>query len=353
MKTIRTLLIILIGLLSIIILGQNFFLWRERPSLDFDRKVIEENPSLDLWPTEKKPDQVELSFLFLGDLMLDRHVGEIVERQGLDSLFTLAQEESFFDGYDLISLNLEGAVTNDGQHYPPHNLYDFAFKPEIIKGLHDYNIKFFNLANNHLADQGRQGIEESYQNLSQLGFYYSGCQDAHLAFTSSTEAVVLGQEMPVLNFDNCSDLVLEIKGQRVALLGLSLVYSEIDQSKLLERIKELKEQNDLTIINVHFGQEYQTIANDKQRALARAMVEAGADLIIGHHAHVVQDYEVYQGKPIFYSLGNFIFDQYFSDETQESLAVEVNLKKESDDYMIDFKTYLLKTKQSQIVEILP
>jgi len=363
MKIIRPFLIVLIIFLAVIVVGQNFSVWQERQSLKFDRKIIEENPSLEIWSSSnneveeiKEDDSLELRFLFFGDLMLDRHVGEIINRQGLDSLFSLAEAESFFENYDLISANLEGAVTNEGQHYPPHNLYDFAFKPEIIKELKKYNINFFNLANNHLSDQGRIGIEETYRNLSQLGFYYSGCQDAHLAFTTSSESVILGEEMPILDFNNCSDVVLEIKGERIVFLGFSSVYRDIDEQEVLNRIKDLKDNNDLVIVNVHFGQEYQERANDKQRSLARAMVEAGADLIIGHHPHVVQDYEVYQDKPIFYSLGNFIFDQYFSDKTQEGLAIEVNFKKDSEVYKIDFKPYLIKTKQSsisQILEILP
>jgi poly-gamma-glutamate synthesis protein (capsule biosynthesis protein) len=78
------------------------------------------------------------------------------------------------------------------------------------------------------------------------------------------------------------------------------------------------------------------------------MVDAGADIIVGHHPHVIQNYEVYKGKPIFYSLGNFIFDQYFSKETQEGLAVAVSVKGEE----IKSDVYMIKTKGSEIAEIL-
>ena len=79
------------------------------------------------------------------------------------------------------------------------------------------------------------------------------------------------------------------------------------------------------IVNIHWGAEYQELSNDHQRDLARELIDAGADAIIGHHPHVVEEIEVYKDKPIFYSLGNFVFDQYFSIPTQQGLAVGVVL----------------------------
>ena len=79
------------------------------------------------------------------------------------------------------------------------------------------------------------------------------------------------------------------------------------------------------IVFLHWGEEYQLISSSSQRKLAHSLIDAGADLIIGSHPHVVQEIEKYKGKLIFYSLGNFIFDQYFSRETQKGLAVSLEL----------------------------
>ena len=82
-------------------------------------------------------------------------------------------------------------------------------------------------------------------------------------------------------------------------------------------------------MSVHWGQEYHLENSSSQQELAHKIIEAGADLIIGHHPHVVQSIEEYKGKLIFYSLGNFVFDQYFSEETRQGLAVWICLGRET------------------------
>lgn len=292
----------------------------------------------------------EVSWLFFGDLMLDRNVKTKIDQGGLSSLLAELKNDDWVYNYDLVAGNLEGAVSDEGRHYAPANAYDFAFSPELISQLKDYNFSYFNLANNHLSDQGSLGIEETYRNLSRLGFYYSGCRDAVFSNSSSSPITEIswGEAMPELNENNCSDIILKIKGQKIALLSLSAVYADLDWTKVLDRVKLLKANSDWLIINSHLGFEYQTVAGAKQRDLYHQMIESGADAIIGHHPHVVQEYEVYQGKPIFYSLGNFIFDQYFSAETQAGLAVGLKL---SPDQSLSFDVYDLSAVGSRITAI--
>ena len=310
--------------------------------LDFDFN-IESDELIDI------PIDEPIKMLFFGDLMLDRHVGVKIERHGLDYLLEKLIEDDFTSFYDIVSANLEGAVTNDGAHYPPVNLYDFAFSPEIIDELKNYNFNFFNLANNHLFDQGQKGIKETYQNLSELGFYYSGCRDAFLSESGDFIEIYQGEPQAILSEEDCSEIILNIKNKKIAFLGFSVVYKNIDEARIIERVKKLKDKSDFVVVNVHFGIEYQSKASASQVNLARKMVDSGADVIIGHHPHVIQNHEVYQGKPIFYSLGNFIFDQYFSPETQEGLAVAITLGVDGD---IDSEIYKIKTKGSRVEEIL-
>jgi len=255
-----------------------------------------------------------IRMLFLGDMILDRYVAQKIKEQGIDYLFSELEKQNFFDNYNLVAANLEGAVTNSGVHYPPAMGNDFAFDPQIIKELKNYNFSFFNLANNHLTDQGEQGIVETRDNLDELGFYYSGCRDGGV--------------------DECSVKIIEIKNKKVALVGLSMVYSKFDLAKAKELIKGLADRVDLLIVNIHWGEEYNTQFSLYQQEIGRGLIDAGADLIIGHHPHIVQGIEIYspsgeagKNKPIFYSLGNFVFDQYFSAETQKGLAVELLLEK--------------------------
>ena len=250
----------------------------------------------------------DLKFLFFGDLMLDRHVGEKLEGKHVGFLLdTLAGEnKQFFSGFDIVGANLEGAVTDEGAHYAPSNAYDFAFSPARISELKEYGFNYFTLANNHFSDQGSKGVEETRKNLQALDFFYSGSTDAQA--------------------DEYSSQVVELSGQPISLVGLSMVYANFDLDKAKEIVASAASTTDLVIINIHWGTEYEHQFNRYQKSIGHALIDSGADLIIGHHPHVVQGMEIYQGKPIFYSLGNFIFDQYFSSDTQEGLAlgIEVN-----------------------------
>lgn len=257
-----------------------------------------------------KPEEVfrksAISFLFFGDLMIDRHVEEIIAKNGIDYLFEVLAEKEIFQGKDIISANLEGAVIENGNYYSPNNIYDFSFSPETISQLKKYNFNFFNLANNHFYDQGERGIIETRRNLDSLNLNYVGCKDREIS--------------------DCSMKILEINGQKVGLAGFSMIYGSIDMNKAEEVIRSLKASSSPVIVNIHWGEEYVHQFNKTQENTARKLIDAGADVIIGHHPHVVQGMEIYQNKPIFYSLGNFIFDQYFSADTQEGLAIEINFE---------------------------
>jgi poly-gamma-glutamate synthesis protein (capsule biosynthesis protein) len=297
-----------------------------------------------------EPLNEPLRLLFFGDLMLDRHVGERIAAKGLEHLLMglasppapplrgefNAPAESTRSGtlprlsdetgrdplrvvsaealnttstpllsrrFDIVAANLEGAVTDNGAHYAPVNAYDFAFAPGLISQLKPYGFNFFNLANNHILDQGQRGYKETLSNLEGLAIAYSGCPDTRTG--------------------DCSARITEINGQQISFLGFSQVYGALDRDDVLRQVASSSEAADLVIVNIHWGREYEHDFLPNQQELGRALVDAGADIIIGHHPHVVQGMEVYKDRPIFYSLGNFIFDQYFSPDTQDGLAVEV------------------------------
>ncbi|MEK7453039.1 MAG: CapA family protein [Patescibacteria group bacterium] len=249
----------------------------------------------------------DIRILFLGDLMLDRDVREKINKNSLEYILGSLFKKHFFDDYDIISANLEGSVTNGGEHYAPEKKFDFAFLPETVSELKKYNFSFFNLANNHFFDQGSRGEIETRKNLEKAGFSFSGCRDG-----------VIGE---------CSSKIFNLDGKIIGMVGFS-VFGSFNIENAKDIITTLKKETDIIIVNVHWGEEYNINQNEKQKDLAYKFIDAGADIIIGHHPHVVQGIEIYKGKVIFFSLGNFIFDQYFSDETQTGLAVEVIFKKE-------------------------
>ena len=248
-----------------------------------------------------------LSFLFFGDLMLDRNVKTIIDKNDFGYIFDdlATAENRFFMSPDIVSANLEGALTNNGAHYLPEASIDFSIHPDLISKIKkDYFFNFFNLANNHITDQGQKGLEETRHNLNELNINYSGCPDAMV--------------------DNCSSQSLNIADQKIAMFGFSMVYNNFDLTKAINKIKEARKTNDLIITQIHWGTEYEHNFNKHQQNIAHQLIDAGTDIIIGHHPHVVQGIEIYNNKPIFYSLGNFVFDQYFSTDTQEELAVGIS-----------------------------
>ncbi len=343
-KTIIYLLIIIVFLLL------SFFLFSkiiQSPEISYDNQTELEAEELMIAEEEKEEEKEPIRFLFFGDLMLDRHVRELISRHGVDHIFSLLNEKEFSKDYDYVFANLEGAVTDGGKHYLPEMLYDFAFEPETVARLKDYNFNIFTVSNNHLADQGARGIKETYQNLSDLGFYYFGCKDGYLS--DNKEPVNFLKNKTILREDNCSYIITETKGKKIAWLGFSIVYQAIDEGKILDTIESLKQESDFLIVSPHWGIEYQEIASQSQRNLAKSMVEAGADLIIGHHPHVIQDYTKHEDVYIFYSLGNFIFDQYFSEETQVGLAVSIKLYS---DGQIEKELYEVETNLSRIENII-
>ncbi|PIR66671.1 MAG: AmmeMemoRadiSam system protein B, partial [Parcubacteria group bacterium CG10_big_fil_rev_8_21_14_0_10_36_14] len=220
-----------------------------------------------------------IKMLFFGDMMLDRGVDEKIKQYGLDYIFGQLDKESFYKGYDLISANLEGAVTNNGEHYAPEKEFDFAFKPEIIADLKKYNFNFFNLANNHFGDQGAQGISETLKNLDDIGFNYAGCGNGIIS--------------------DCSSKILILENKKIGMVGLTAFWGEFDLEKAKQKISEIKNKTDIVILNVHWGEELDTQFTSYQQKIAYALIDYGADLIIGHHPHVVQGIETYKNKLIF------------------------------------------------------
>jgi poly-gamma-glutamate synthesis protein (capsule biosynthesis protein) len=319
-------LIVLVITLSVVLLAGLFIL----PIRESSHVIFSSLEKYNIWSGEAPSGHLAvgnnlatpepLRLLFFGDLMLDRHVGEVLAKHNLayllagvlskatSSLATSSELESKTINartFDLVGANLEGAVTDGGQHYSPTNSYDFAFSPSRINELSAYGFNYFNLANNHFSDQGRAGVAETRTNLNQLGFTYSGEVDAQISSSSVT--------------------IIERQQKKLALIGLSMVYNDFDLEAAKKLVTLAQTDNDLVIINIHWGQEYQHQFNSHQQTIGRALIDSGADVIIGHHPHVVQGVEIYKNKPIFYSLGNFIFDQYFSVDTQTGLAVGLEL----------------------------
>lgn len=254
--------------------------------------------------TDGKPNAVSvITAQFFGDIMLDRNVAKAMGDKGLDYVFEKlkGQENRFFYGQDLLVANLEGPFAPERINTPKS--IAFRFDPTLAKQLKRYNFSGFSLANNHGFDMGRANYDFTKKILAQnnLGFF--------------------GSEYAVAESDIWVAGPNENLPEKVAFVGLNFTEGGVSDSQIKDIVLAAKKLADSVVVMPHWGQEYDRVSNTSERDRAHLMIDAGATAVIGAHPHVIQEMEIYQGKPIFYSLGNFIFDQYFSRETQEGLSV--------------------------------
>lgn len=238
------------------------------------------------------------TFLIGGDMMFDREVYHAFKDQGLQHIFDNFGLRVFW-GSDLALANLEGPISDKPivDDTSVNNL-NFNFPPETADILKFANIKQVSLANNHTLNAGASGFETTKKKLEQANIQYAGSQQ---------------------NFDASN--VLRIDSEiPLSVVALDQLVS-LDQVKIKAQIKKEKAESRFVIMFPHWGTEYETKHNANQSNLAKEWIDAGADAVVGSHPHMVQDFEIYKGKPIVYSLGNFVFDQDFSKETQEGLLV--------------------------------
>lgn len=241
--------------------------------------------------------------LSFGDIMLDRNVKKRIEEHGEEYLLgkLAGPNNEFFRAWDLVSANMEGPFADERR--PTSKSIAFRFDPVLIPMLKRYGFTTLSHANNHSNDMRFEGHDESVRHLRDAGI------------------TVYGSENRV---DQDSLVIEEVKGKKVAFIGLNDTYAPsipVDMKAGLTLVKEAKNTADFVIVNIHWGEEYALVSNTRQRTLAHTLIDAGVDMVIGHHPHVVEEIEIYNKKPIFYSLGNFIFDQYFSEDTQQGLGI--------------------------------
>lgn len=236
-----------------------------------------------------------------GDIMMGRNVEAWTDKRGLHYPFERMQE--LLSGADFLIANLEGPVISKPVRTPTGSTR-FSFGEAIARTLREEGFNLLSIANNHTFDYGDKGLAETRTFLRAHGVEPFGDP----------------------NEEGARVVTQEVRGQKFHFVGFNGFRPSFDSKKAAGVVAELSKKEDgIIVVMMHWGTEYALRHNRAQEQFAHALIDAGADVIFGHHPHVVQDIEVYEGKAIFYSLGNFIFDQYFSKNTQEGLAVELSL----------------------------
>lgn len=247
----------------------------------------------------KEKSDTNKGVVFVGDIMLARNVEK--------NLLSLPKEHAFLGVKELfkdkfVVGNFEASIPK--VHEPtPNFTFKFSVTPTLIPILKNAGIQYLSLANNHALDYGTEGyrntlVELRKQELTPFGH-------PSLVATSSISYIDLGSK-------------------KVAVIGISNLFTNPPKTEWGPVLEEAKENSDLQIVYVHWGNEYELVHSEAQSRLAKELIDAGVDIVVGHHPHVVQDVWRYKDGIVFYSLGNFIFDQYWKDDVLHGLALDLS-----------------------------
>lgn len=250
---------------------------------------------------QEKPKNV---LVFGGDIMLSRTVNAKMEKYK-DYAWPLKKISSLFKEADIAVANLESPFLITDNYQVLSGSFSFKANPKSVAALSASGFDVLSLANNHILNQGAKGLADTRNILDTAGIDYVGPRDHNLVIKESQ-----GIKFAFLSYtyNDDSKLIANIPD---------------DFLKIKAEIEAAKKQADVVIVLMHAGTEYTRKPNAQQISFAHSAIDAGADLVVGHHPHWPQTTENYQGKTIIYSLGNLVFDQMWSAETSVGLVAKI------------------------------
>lgn len=256
------------------------------------------------------PRQYTASIVFCGDVMLDWGIKDVYKREGAD--YPLRKITGFLKAFDYSFCNLECPVSSNGT---PHidKKYIFLAEPGSLDILRLGNIRGVTLANNHSSDFGETALLNTMTVLNEKGIHYTGAgidaESAHLPVLLK----INGISMAIFGYTNLGypETYAQKSSPGIARAQLDLIRRDI---------LKFRGFNDVIIISMHWGDEYSHFPSGDQVELAHAIIDSGADAIIGHHSHIYQGIEIYKEKPVIYSLGNFLFGS-INEDIKDNIVV--------------------------------
>ncbi|PIU74947.1 MAG: hypothetical protein COS76_03360 [Candidatus Portnoybacteria bacterium CG06_land_8_20_14_3_00_39_12] len=267
-------------------------------------------------PASQIQQPKEAVLMFTGDMMLSRRVGAKTAKQG-NWRWPFLQIGDYLSQADLTIGNLESVISDQGHNVG--SIYSFRADPRMLEGLTFAGFDVLDPANNHVGDWTRLAFEDSTARLTNAGISNCGAganfDEAHTAVVRQAGSAKIG----FLCYTDIAAAPLFAKENQSGVANMDL-------TQLKKDIESAKQNVDIIVVQMHTGVEYQPHPNSKQKTFAKTAIDAGANLVVGHHPHVIQDFEQYKNGWIAYSLGNFIFDQDFSVETRHGQILKVTLR---------------------------
>lgn len=257
-----------------------------------------------------------------GDIMLGRSIGEGVLRRGSAYPFEFVAQA--LREADIAFANLESPISGGG--LPAEKDFVFRAPPEAAEGLAAAGIDVVSLANNHALDYGLEGLSDTLAALTRWGVRYAGAGQDIVAARRPVVLEAKGLRLAILAYvstpnDGWSGFDVSATAATTDTAGVAWATVEA----VSEDVAKAAAQADIVVVSLHTGLEYREAPSQLQRELARAAIDAGADLVLGHHPHVLQGIEEYRGGLIVYSLGNFVFDFDDLDYAQPGLPSALSL----------------------------
>lgn len=270
----------------------------------------------------------QATFFAVGDIMLSRGVNRAIDREG-NELLPFSRLADLLGSTDFNFGNFESPISGNDTRKGRDLVFN-THKHDVV-GLIKYNFKIVNLANNHALDQGVAGLRHTRAFLSNLGIEQIGVgenkNEAWQGKVITANAIRFGFVAASYSSINDGGATTNRYVARIE-----------DHEYLREAIERMKTKSDLIIVAMHAGVEYTRRPHASQIDFAQAAIDAGADIVIGTHPHWIQTIEQYRGKYIFYSLGNFIFDQRIPD-TKKGLMLRVTARRVPTEGSNNYRVY--------------
>ncbi len=270
--------------------------------------------SCSLFAGNCKPHADGLTIYFAGDMLLDRGVRQVIDRKGVPWLFDDVRHQ--WTDADAVVVNLECPVTT--RQSPIHKRFRFRAEPDWLADVRRAGVTHLVMANNHTNDQGREGMTDTRNQVVAHGMVPVGYGNSQ---ADACAPVLIYKNKDTVALFSSVPMPLESWPYQPNAAGVC----QMSPEEIAATIAAYKQQHPAhhIVVILHWGGEYQSRPAAIQRQQAAQLVAAGADAIVGHHPHVIVPMVVIAGKPVFYSIGNFIFDQD-GDATSRGMLVRLH-----------------------------
>jgi gamma-polyglutamate biosynthesis protein CapA len=267
-------------------------------------------------PQKSVPDNSNITIFITGDVMFYFAVDSLLD----DGVNVFGDFTPLFKTSDMVVINLEAPFTNSKENLK--TVIPVKADPEHAALLNEDNIKVACLANNHIMDYGKTGLNDTLKTLKANNITALGAGENLQEATKPAYFVVDNRTIAILNYFDTSTFHEFSTSELPAATSNSSGFAPAEWNMIKENLDDAKKQANIVIVVFHYGNEYSTTPTEHQKTISRKCIDEGADIVVGSHPHVIQGVESYKGKVIFYSLGNFVFDQT-NPSPKESMTVKL------------------------------